>query len=203
MRQLFLSQHHRYGCAGNSNGSLNVDSSVRSLGLSISDTTLPLCPAEAPSSPIIAMSPIFGKCADIVVGVCWCRSRLLFIIELIRAASNASPRTTPTTIPAMAPALKVFAVEVKDVADVGSGIVFVVPFLVSFAVLIIVPDESFRGGTTTLPSLTLLERRQVRVALGAASVMGRSEATIGIHAVINGVTHQLAMYQVAVLGSPN
>lgn len=81
--------------------------------------------------------------------------------------------------------------------------VSVVPFLVSFAVLFIVPSESFRGGTATLPSLTLLERRHVRAALGAASVMGRSEATIGIQAVISGVTHQLAMYQVAVLGSPN
>ena len=81
--------------------------------------------------------------------------------------------------------------------------VSVVPFLVSFAVLIIVPNGSFRGGTATLSSLTLLERRHVSAALGAASVMGRFEATIDIQAVINGVTDQLAMYQVAVLGSPN
>lgn len=86
-----------------------------------------------------------------------------------------------------------------DLADVDSGTLFVVPFLVSFTV----PNESLRGKTPTLSSLTLLERRYVRAALGAASVMDRSEATIGIQAVINGVTHQLAMYQVAVLGSPN
>ena len=82
MKQMLLPQHHRYECAGNSNGSLNVDSSVRSFGLSISDTMLSLCPAGARSSLIIAVSPISGKYAGIVVGVCYCRSRRLFIIEL-------------------------------------------------------------------------------------------------------------------------
>lgn len=149
----------------------------------------------------MAVSAISGGQADIVMDACCCRLRLLRITKTTRTASSADPSKTPTTMPAKAPALKDF---VPLAADADSGISWLVPSVVSFALLLPVPENvPFNDGIARLPSLRLLARRHVRAALGAASVMGRSEATIGIHAVISGVTHQLAMYQVAVLGSPN
>lgn len=122
-------------------------------------------------------------------------------MKTTRAASNANPNTTPTIMPAKAPALKdVFLLA----ADADSGVSSLVPSVVSFALLLPGPENApFNDGTTRLPSLMLLDRRHVRATLGAASVIGLSDATIGIQAVISGVTHQLAMYHVAVLGSPN